>query len=102
MADIVYVLTNEAMPGLVKIGLTADTVEARLTQLSSHTGVPLAFECYFAAEVQYDLLRVEPKELPPRVDPIFGEQLMQGSLDPRSVLDLGREVALKRQGDARM
>ena len=52
MADTVYVLTNEAMPGLIKIGLTADSVEARLTQLSSHTGVPLAFECYFAAEVQ--------------------------------------------------
>ena len=52
MADIVYVLTNEAMPGLIKIGLTAESVEARLTQLSSHTGVPLAFECYFAAEVQ--------------------------------------------------
>jgi hypothetical protein len=43
MAEIVYVLTNEAMPGLVKIGLTTDSVEARLTQLSSHTGVPLPF-----------------------------------------------------------
>lgn len=52
MPEIVYVLTNEAMPGLVKIGLTNDSVEARLTQLSSHTGVPLAFECYFAAEVK--------------------------------------------------
>jgi len=52
MPDIVYVLTNEAMPGLVKIGLTAESVEARLTQLSSFTGVPLAFECYFAAEVK--------------------------------------------------
>ncbi len=51
MADIVYVLTNEAMPGLIKIGLTADSVESRLTALSSSTGVPLAFECYFAAEV---------------------------------------------------
>jgi len=53
MAEIVYVLTNEAMPGLVKIGLTNnDTVEARLTQLSSHTGVPIPFECYFAANVK--------------------------------------------------
>ncbi|NBO92714.1 MAG: GIY-YIG nuclease family protein, partial [Planctomycetia bacterium] len=49
MADIVYVLTNEAMPGLIKIGLTSDSVESRLTSLSSHTGVPLPFECYFAA-----------------------------------------------------
>lgn len=53
MAEIIYVLTNEAMPGLVKIGLTnTETVEARLTQLSSHTGVPLPFECYFAAKVK--------------------------------------------------
>lgn len=58
MPDIVYVLTNEAMPGLIKIGLTSDSVEARLTNLSSHTGVPLAFECYFAAEVK-DGSRIE-------------------------------------------
>ena len=58
MPEIVYVFTNEAMPGLVKIGLTADSVEARLTQLSSHTGVPLPFECYFAAEVE-DCVRIE-------------------------------------------
>ncbi len=52
MPDIIYILTNEAMPGLVKIGLTADDVETRLTQLSAHTGVPLPFECHFAAEVE--------------------------------------------------
>lgn len=52
MANIVYVLTNESMPGLVKIGLTNnDSVESRMAQLSSHTGVPLPFECHFAAEV---------------------------------------------------
>jgi hypothetical protein len=58
MPEIVYVFTNEAMPGLVKIGLSTDSVEARLTQLSSHTGVPLPFECYFAAEVG-DSARIE-------------------------------------------
>ncbi|MEO2089362.1 MAG: GIY-YIG nuclease family protein [Gemmataceae bacterium] len=51
-------MTNEAMPGLVKIGLTSDSVQARLTQLSATSGVPLAFECYFAAEVQ-DGARIE-------------------------------------------
>jgi T5orf172 domain len=58
MPEIVYVFTNEAMPGLIKIGLTTDSVEARLTQLSSYTGVPLPFECYFAAEVE-DSARIE-------------------------------------------
>jgi hypothetical protein len=51
MPNIVYVLTNEAMPGLVKIGRTTDGVEARISQLSVATGVPLPFECYYAAEV---------------------------------------------------
>lgn len=52
MQNIIYVLTNEAMPGIVKVGLTTDSVEGRITQLSSFTGVPLPFECYFAAEVK--------------------------------------------------
>ena len=53
MPQIVYVLTNEAMPGIVKIGMTeADSVEARMAQLNAHSGVPLPFECYFAAEVE--------------------------------------------------
>lgn len=52
MPNIVYILTNEAMPSVVKIGLTNDSVEARISQLSSHSGVPLPFECYFAAEVK--------------------------------------------------
>lgn len=51
MPDIIYVLTNEAMPGLVKIGQTTDNLETRIRQLSTHTGVPLPFECYFAAVV---------------------------------------------------
>lgn len=51
MPQIVYVLTNEAMPGIVKIGLTTDSVVSRLSDLNSHSGVPLPFECYFAAEV---------------------------------------------------
>src|SRR5207249_16022 len=55
---IVYVATNEAMLGLIKIGLTEGSVETRLTSLSSATGVPLPFECYFAAEVA-DVARIE-------------------------------------------
>jgi len=51
MPRIIYVLTNEAMPDLVKIGFTDSDVEARMTDLSRASGVPLPFECYFAAEV---------------------------------------------------
>lgn len=51
MPRIIYVLTNESMPGLVKIGLTTDSVESRIANLSASTGVPLPFECHFAAEI---------------------------------------------------
>ncbi len=57
-AGIVYVLTNPAMPGLVKIGKTSrDSMNARLNELYS-TGVPVPFECVFAARVN-DETKVE-------------------------------------------
>ena len=46
----VYVLSNEAMPGLVKIGYTYGAVESRVSELSSATGVPIAFQIEFQAE----------------------------------------------------
>jgi hypothetical protein len=49
---IVYVLTNPAMPGIVKIGKTSrESVHTRLNELYS-TGVPVPFECAFAGRVQ--------------------------------------------------
>ena len=49
--EIVYILTNPAMPNLVKIGFT-ENIEERLRQLSSHAGVPIPFECFYACEVK--------------------------------------------------
>lgn len=47
----VYLVTNEAMPGFVKIGLTRqDDLTTRLKQLDT-TSVPLPFECHYAARV---------------------------------------------------
>ena len=49
--EIVYVLQNEAMPGLIKIGITHDEqVDKRLQTLYT-TGVPRPFECIWAGEV---------------------------------------------------
>lgn len=49
---LVYVLTNPAMPGLTKIGMTtAEDVSSRLNQLYT-TGVPVPFECAYACQVK--------------------------------------------------
>lgn len=56
--QIVYVLTNPAMAGLVKIGKTTQQeVEERMKQLYS-TGVPVPFDCAFACRVK-DAAEVE-------------------------------------------
>ena len=51
MTGIVYLLTNEAMPGLVKIGKTgADDPQVRMDQLYN-TSVPVPYECALAMKV---------------------------------------------------
>lgn len=52
MSGIVYLLTNPAMPGLVKIGKTTrDDPQLRMGDLYT-TGVPLPFDCELAMEVE--------------------------------------------------
>lgn len=46
----VYVLSNKAMPGLLKIGFTMNTVEGRVKELSSATGVPSEFFIEYQVE----------------------------------------------------
>jgi len=49
---IVYLLTNPVMPGLVKIGMTAqEDIDKRMKELYT-TGVPVPFECQFACRVK--------------------------------------------------
>lgn len=52
---IVYILENAAMPGIVKIGKTSrNSVKKRLNELYS-TGVPVPFDCVYAARVENDV-----------------------------------------------
>lgn len=51
MKGIIYILINEAMPGLVKIGQTNTTIEQRMRDLYK-TGVPVPFECFHASVVE--------------------------------------------------
>lgn len=49
--QIIYILTNEAMPGYVKIGKTTNNLQ-RIKDLSSSTSVPLPFICHHASIVK--------------------------------------------------
>ena len=52
MPGVVYLLTNEAMPGLVKIGKTTnEDPQVRMGSLYT-TGVPVPFECALAMKVK--------------------------------------------------
>lgn len=57
---IVYVLSNSAMPNLVKIGMTTrNEIDSRMRELFS-TGVPFPFECEYACKVlAYDCSKIE-------------------------------------------
>ena len=57
MSEIVYILTNPVIPDLVKVGRTTN-LEERVRSLSSHSGVPVPFEVYYACVVN-DSSKVE-------------------------------------------
>lgn len=93
MPEIVYLLTNPTIPDLVKIGRTTD-LEARLRQLSTHSGVPVPFECFFACEV-LDSVKVERA-----LHDAFGDHLINPKreffrLNPDRAVAILELVALK-------
>ena len=47
----IYCMTNTAMPGLVKVGMTLDDPEERAAELSCVTGVPARFEVAISKRV---------------------------------------------------
>lgn len=52
MIEVIYILTNEAMPGYVKIGKTNNNLEQRVRELSASTSVPLPFTVFYACTVK--------------------------------------------------
>jgi len=50
VSEIIYILTNPVIPDLIKIGRTIN-LEERVRSLSSHSGVPVPFEVYYACVV---------------------------------------------------
>lgn len=54
---IIYILTNESMPDIIKIGIT-DNLYRRIRELDG-TSTPLPFECFYALEVEENALDIE-------------------------------------------
>ena len=48
---IIYILTNDSMPGLIKIGITNRPIKERLRELDT-TQVPTPFNLYYAIEIE--------------------------------------------------
>jgi hypothetical protein len=48
----IYVLENGRMPNVLKIGFTKNSVQERVAELSSATGVPVPFVCLFLCRVR--------------------------------------------------
>ena len=101
MPDIVYVLTNPAMPGFVKIGYTTqEDVQARMKQLHS-TGVPEPFECAIAVQVKKGQAKALEKALHTAFAPDQGNTSREFfKMDPERVLAIlrmwpGRDVTPK-------
>ena len=67
----VYILINEAMPGIIKIGWTDKSVEERMKELDK-TSTPVPFTCYFAKRVE---------------DPTFVESKMHEAFDEFRIRD---------------
>ena len=73
MNEIIYILTNEATPGYVKIGKTSNNLEQRVKELSASTSIPIPFTVFYACTVKdanfvehqlhdaFDDSRVNPK-----------------------------------------
>jgi len=69
---IVCVLVNEAMPGIIKIGMTTSDLIGRIRQLDT-VGVPLPFECVLAVQVE-DVFFVER-----RLHQVFSDRRVRAS-----------------------
>jgi hypothetical protein len=76
-----YILSNPAMPGLLKIGLTTRTVPDRVAELSAATGVPSAFliEAYFESSDPQEHEEAVHRKLQNRR--VAGKEFFRVSLD---------------------
>jgi hypothetical protein len=91
--SIVYILTNEAMPDYIKIGVT-DDLKRRMKELYG-SGVPLPYQCYYAATV------ADKKDVEKRLHRAFDDYRKNKGrefffqLDPHKVQTVLEMIAIK-------
>jgi hypothetical protein len=93
MEEIIYILTNDAMPGFIKIGKTSVGIEQRIKDLDN-TSTPLPFQCFYAAKVN------KADFIERQIHYIFGEQRVRNNreffqVDPNRVKAAIELVALE-------
>lgn len=114
-SGIVYILTNDAMPGMVKIGKTTRDIELRMKDLYC-SGVPLPFECYYAKRfdnyndieknmhnifsdkrinMNREFFEVEPERIVTALQYIPGEEITK-TIEYESTLDSFDKIAVNK------
>ena len=93
MQGIIYILTNESMPGYIKIGFTNGALDERLRQLD-RTNTALPFEVFYACEVKN--VRDDEKWL----HAIFSDRRVRDSreffkMDPERVVIAMKRIQIK-------
>lgn len=88
--SIIYIMTNPAYPGYVKIGATSRDVEARRKELSSQTGVMFDFEIYATYETRGNLQDKNFHRIIDRLNPTLRANAKREfyKMEPEAALDL--------------
>lgn len=81
IAGEVYILSNAAMPGLLKVGYTTNTALKRAAELSGVTGVPTGFKVEWSLAVIGDARAVEQRAHAHLVSTKAGKEFFKTSLD---------------------
>ena len=80
MEGFVYVMSNPAMPGLVKIGITEKMPHLRAQEISAHEGLPERMQLEY-----YALVTGAPRAVEQRVCKILCKRTIESGSEPHSL-----------------
>ena len=91
----IYIMTNPAYPGYVKIGATQRDVESRRKELSSQTGVMFNFEIYATYQTKGNLQDKNFHRIIDKLNPTLRANKKREfyKMEPEAALDLLMAIA---------